>query len=651
LMQKGSRAWTQQYYMLPEGTNLSEDTLKSLKKSVRAAKLEFESVDSRKEDVGDAFGAFGTFLNLVGFVSLLLGCIGVAGAVSIYIKDKLPTVAILRCLGASGWRAFWVYLIQIIGIGLVGALFGATLGTLLQKLLPWVLKDFLPLDNISTDFSPKSFLEGTLTGLAVAVLFALLPLSSILQTAPLSTLRAGFGEKTRVNFWLRAGVTTLIVLFLFGFSWLQIRDAKETFLFMIGIGGAFLLLWMMAKSLMFLLRKFFPKKWSYVGRQAVANLYRPDNQTVMLVVTIGLGTLLLSTLFLIQQLLLSQVSFSGAGNQPNLILFDIQSDQKEAVAAMLKSNNLPILQDVPIVAMRLDKIDGLEKEAYKKAQPDTTKRVHGWVWDKEFRVTYRDTLIETEKISEGIFPTEKTTAGEPIKISVSEGFLEDARLKMGSKITWNVSGVPLETEVASIRKVDFNRVQTNFLVLFPNGYLESAPQFRVLISRSKTPEQSAKIQGEVVQKFPNVSAIDLTQILRSVEEILKKVSFVIRFMALFSILTGLLVLLSSLYLSKYQRIKESVLLRTLGASRSQILWINGLEYFFLGALSCLAGAGLSVGAAFLLAKFAFKMPFHLDWWPLILIVSVITFLTVLIGLLNSREVVRKAPLEVLRGEG
>ena len=180
--------------------------------------------------------------------------------------------------------------------------------------------------------------------------------------------------------------------------------------------------------------------------------------------------------------------------------------------------------------------------------------------------------------------------------------------------------------------------------------LEKAPQFTVLVSRSATPVQSAKVQGLVVEKFPNVSAIDLTQILRSVEEILRKVSFVIRFMALFSILTGLLVLLSSLYLSKFQRVKESVLLRTLGASRAQILWINGLEYFFLGSLACLAGAGLSVGAAFLLAEFMFKIPFQLDWWPLVFTTGGIVFLTVLIGLMNSREVVRKPPLEVLRAE-
>jgi putative ABC transport system permease protein len=299
--------------------------------------------------------------------------------------------------------------------------------------------------------------------------------------------------------------------------------------------------------------------------------------------------------------------------------------------------------------MRLETIDGKDKPAIRAAEPDSTKRIRGWVFDKEFRMTYRDTLIETEKLIEGNFP-EKVPPGEPVKISVSDDFAEAAHLKIGSKIRWNCSGLPIETEVTSIRQVDFNRVQTNFLVLFPNGVLENAPQFRVFVSRSDSPEKSAKIQGKVVEKYGNVSAIDLTQILKSVEEVLRKVSFVIRFMALFSIFTGLFVLFSSLYLSKFQRVRESVLLRTLGASRMQVLWINGLEYFFLGLLACLAGAGLSVGAAWALAKFSFKIPFTFNFWPLAATILVIVFATVVIGLFNTFEVIRKSPLEVLRDE-
>jgi putative ABC transport system permease protein len=610
------------------------------------ANIDWETVQSRKKSIGAAFGNFGTFLNLVGFIALLLGCIGVAGAVHIYIKDKLPTVAILRCLGASGRRAFYVYLTQVAGIGLIGAMAGAFLGTMIQKILPWLVRDLLPIEDVSTDFSMQAALQGVLLGLSVAILFALLPLSGILRTSPLRTLRMSSGDQESANPFLRWGVYALVTLSLFGFTWWLIGEWRRTFEFIGGIGVAFLLLFGTAKLLTILLRRFFPKKWSYVWRQGIANLFRPENQTVLLVVTVGLGTMLLSTLFLIQNLLLKQVEFSGSGQQPNMILFDIQTTDKDSVAALVRSKGMPLLQQVSIVTTRVEQIDGRTKL---QDEADSTKAMPKWVWDREYRVTFRDTLIETEKITEGEWVGNYLPGG-PVKVSISDGLQRATKAKIGTKITFNVQGTRLETEVASVRSVDFNRVQTNFMVVFPKGVLERAPQFHVIVSRVSSAEQSAVFQSELVRRYPGISAIDLTQILKSVDEILRKVSFVIRFMALFSILTGLLVLISSIYQGKFARIRESVLLRTLGASRRQILFINAIEYFMLGALSCLAGIGLSVAGAWALARFAFHIPFTLEWWPLLATFFVITGLTVMIGMFNSREVVSKPPLEVLRAE-
>ena len=664
LIQRGSRVDYQYFYKMPDGAD-PDALVKPLEKQLEKANLDWDTVESRKKSIGAAFGNFGTFLNLVGFIALLLGCIGVAGAVHIYIKDKLPTVAILRCLGASGRKAFYVYLVQVAGIGILGALTGAIAGSLIQKVLPWVVRDLLPIENVSTDLSWTALGQGIALGLSVAVLFALLPLSGILKTSPLRTLRASYGENEASSRPLRWGVYALILLAIFGFTWWLIRDWKETLYFMGGIAAAFFILWGIARVLTFVLRRFFPKKWSYVLRQGIANLFRPENQTVLLVVTIGLGTMLLSTLFLIQNLLLKQVEFSGSGNQPNMILFDIQTKDRNDVADLVKANNMPLMQQVAVVTTRLESIDGVTKGQYEAADtlhrdedegrrpppgdPGNSGRIPHWVWDHEYRVTFRDTLIDTEKIIEGAWEGVHRP-GTPVKISISDNLQKAMKAKVGTKIVFNVQGAQLETEVGSVRKVDFNRVQTNFLVVFPTGVLEQAPQFHVIVSRVGNAEQSARFQSELVRRFPGVSAIDLTQILKSVDEVLGKVSFVIRFMALFSILTGLLVLISSIYQGKFARIRESVLLRTLGASRRQILAINALEYFLLGALACLAGVGLSVLGAWALAEFAFKIPFTVEWWPLAATFFVITSLAVMIGLFNSREVVNKPPLEVLRQE-
>ncbi len=645
LVQMGSRIEYQYYYKLVENAP-AEDIARQFRKLYKEQTIRFDTVDERKEEIGEAFLNMNNFLNLIGFIALLLGCIGVASAVHIYIKDKLSTVAILRTLGTSGRQAFIIYLLQIIVMGFLGSILGALLGSALQMVLPIIFGEFLPIENVSTDISWTSMLKGILTGMGIAILFALLPLLGIRKTSPLRTLRVSFEENDSKRDPLRWLVYVLIASFIAGFTLFQTGEVIVAVAFTIGVGISFLLLAGMALFLMWFVRKFFPRNWNYVLRQSIANLYRPNNQTLILMVSIGLGTALISMLFFTQELLLSQVQMSSTGDQPNMILFDIQPAQKDELATMTESFDLPLIQQVPIVTMRLDAIDGVDKAARLQ---DTTSKVRRWVYFREYRITYRDTLIDTEEVVKGKWhDSEKDD--ETIYVSLSESIAEDMQADIGTKIVFNVQGVPIETEVGSIRKINWNRVQTNFFVVFPTGVLESAPQFNVLITRVSSPEQSAKFQQSVVKAFPNVSIIDLTLILKAVDDILSKVSFVIRFMALFSILTGLLVLISSVVISKYQRIRESVLLRTIGANRRQILMINAIEYFMLGTLATFTGIILSFIGTWLVAKFSFKIPFSPNLLPPFLVFLSITALTVFIGLFNSRDVLNKPPLEVLRAE-
>ncbi|MEM9919633.1 MAG: FtsX-like permease family protein [Bacteroidota bacterium] len=645
LIKVGSRVFYQYYLKLPTTVDIDALT-KSIDPRLEAASFNYETVDSRKQGLGEAFQQMANFLNLVGFIALLLGCIGVASAVHIYIKDKIATVAILRCLGASGRQAFLIYLLQIAGFALIGSIAGALLGSGLQVLLPLVLSDFLPVENVSADLSWDSIWQGVFTGLSISILFALIPLLGIRKTSPLRTLRASasLGEQERDPWrWL---VFAAIALFVTAFSFMQTGGGRDAISFPIGLGVAFLLLAGVAKLVVWLVRKYFPTGWSYVSRQSIANLYRPNNQTLTLIVSIGLGSALISTLFFVQGLLLSQVELSGSEGQPNMILFDIQPKQQAGVNQLAREYDLPIIQQVPIITMRLDNIDGINKMSYLK---DSTSEVDEWVYNREYRVTYRDTLIESESILEGEWRGQRADDGT-IYVSVEEGYARSLDAKVGTRLTFNVQGALIETVVGSIRKVDWGKIQTNFFLLFPTGILEKAPQFRVLVSRVESIEQSAKFQQSLVTAFPNVSVIDLGQILETVDTLLSKVSFVIRFMALFSILTGLMVLISSVALSKYQRIKESVLLRTIGASRSQILWINVMEYGILGAIATLTGIILALLASWLLALFSFNIPFRPDLWPPLVVFICITGITMLIGYFNSRDVVRKPPLEVLRVE-
>jgi len=643
LSQKGSRIAYNFYYKFSESVDIKKFT-KKLEPQFEKAELDYETIESRKENTGRSFEDLTEFLALVGFIALLLGCIGVASAIHIYIREKINTIAILRCLGASAKQAFLIYLIQIIGVGLIGSILGSLLGTLIQQVLPVVLADFLPV-KITASISWLSIVQGIVLGLIISILFALLPLVSVRNISPLNTLRLSFQETSLFKDPLKWLVYLLIVLFIFGFSYLQMSSLKQTFFFTGGVLAAFIVLASLAYGLMWFARRFFPSSWSYLWRQGFANLFRPNNQTLILVVSIGLGTAFICTLFLVQGILINSVTLSSSKNQPNMILFDIQSEQKVEVSNLTKSMNLPVIQEVPIVNMRITEINGRNASDFKKDSAASSGALRAL--DREFRVSYRDSLSDSEEIVEGTW-TGKVEEAKPIYVSIEDGYARRIGVKVGDELKFNVQGAPLKAIIGSTRKVDWNRIQTNFLLLFPSGVLENAPQFHVLLTKVPSDVESAKYQKAIVKAFPNISMIDLGLVLNVLDEILDKMGFVIRFMAAFSIITGLIVLISSVLISKYQRIRESVLLRTIGASRKQILIITALEYFFLGALAAGAGIILSFGASWALAVFTFETSFSPPLLPVLSLFLLITTLTVIIGLFNSRGILNRPPLEVLR---
>jgi putative ABC transport system permease protein len=330
-----------------------------------------------------------------------------------------------------------------------------------------------------------------------------------------------------------------------------------------------------------------------------------------------------------------------------MIVYDIQTSQERELASFTQQQRLPILQQVPIVTMRLQEING---KTAKDVKNDTTLPYSRWAFNSEYRITYRDYLTEPEKIIAGTWVGKADTTNEYVPISLEDRFAESIPAKIGDHLVFNVQGTLIPTVIESLRDVDWNRIQTNFRVVFPAGVLEDAPQFHVLLTRVPSSQASAKYQQAVVRQFPNVSIIDLGLVLATLDEVLDKIGYVIHFMTSFSVITGLIVLIASVRISKYQRMQESVLLRTLGASRKQMLAITIIEYFFLGALSALTGILIASGCSWLLAKYQFKFPFTPNLLPAGILFSIITIITVVIGLFNSREVLRKPPLEILRTE-
>ncbi|MEJ7684880.1 MAG: ABC transporter permease [Segetibacter sp.] len=254
LSRKGSRINYRYYFKYNKPVNISQIT-DSIKPRLDAADVNYETIESKKEDTGRSFSDLTRFLSLVGFIALLLGCTGVASAIHIYVREKLNSIAILRCLGVKSSQAFIIYLIQIIGIGLIGSITGAVLGTIIQQFLPYIIKDFLPID-ITTSISWKAIIQGIVLGAIISILFALLPLIAIRKISPLNALRVSFEPQQPENDPLKWMVYILILLFIFGFTYLQMDNLKQTFSFIASILGSLLILIAMARLLMWLVKTF-----------------------------------------------------------------------------------------------------------------------------------------------------------------------------------------------------------------------------------------------------------------------------------------------------------------------------------------------------------------------------------------------------------
>ena len=288
LERKGSQIESEVYYQFKPGTDMSK-LMDTLAPDLDSEHVRYETVEIRKERMTRAFKDLSQFLTLISFIALLLGCIGVASSVNVYIREKIAGVAVLRCLGLKARAAFLIYLIQVLAIGLVGSLLGAGLGVVVQQVLPMLFKDILPVEA-HFRLSWPAIGEGVGIGITIALLFALLPLLSVRKISPLNTLRLSVEPVASGWDGWKAAVYTAVFVFITLFSYVRMEKFGKALIFTLSILGAFLLLAGAAKLLMAAVRRFFPERWNYLWRQGFANLYRPNNQTLILVVTIGLGT-------------------------------------------------------------------------------------------------------------------------------------------------------------------------------------------------------------------------------------------------------------------------------------------------------------------------------------------------------------------------
>ena len=397
------------------------------------------------------------------------------------------------------------------------------------------------------------------------------------------------------------------------------------------------------------------ERWRYVFRQGMANLHRPRNQTRAVVTALGFGVGLLAALYLIQSNLLRQVSLTTARTtgQPNLVFIDIQSDQAAGVEKAITDAGHPVVQAIPLIPMRITGVNG-RTNAQLMEDTATARRPSQGLLRREYRSTWRDTIVSSEKLIGGAMwhgrgeGVPDSTGALVYPMSLTGDVATDLRVHIGDRITWDVQGLVLQTKLVALREVDWARFEPNFFAVFSTAALEHAPATWVVLTHVDDGGERAVLQRTVAEHFSNVIAFDIALLQKTVERIFRKVAIAVRFMAGFSLITGALVLLGAVAAGRLQRIREGALLKTLGATRRQLTRILLTEYLALGALSALVGVGLASLGAWAFVKFVLTLEFVLPIVPLGVVFVLTAVLVAVVGLTASREVFRRTAMEVLR---
>lgn len=646
LIQPGSRVRYRTLLKVPEGIDL-ESIQQEIETALAGERVRVSSYGESQPRLRRFLKNLTVYLGLVGFTALLVGGIGVANSVQVFLKGKLDTLAILKCLGASSRVIFRVYLLQTTFLGLLGCLAGVGLGLGIQFVLPVFLADFLPTDlKWTLPILPAA--SGVALGLLSCFLFSLWPLLRYRGTSPALLFRRDVaqiesdrmwkGQQQRASFFVTTGtiVVGLVILAIWQAGSLNVGGLY------IGILTFSLLFLRLAAGLAIRTLKALPRPRVLVWRHGLANIHRPGSHAVLAILSIGVGVTIILAVQLVQASLLRQVGENIPKDAPSFFFIDIQADQKDRFEQFLKQQDRKA-DLTPIVRTRLHAVHGT-----KVVDMDLSGRSDAWYFWREYVVTSMSRLPSENKVKRGRW---WGTADDPIRpqISVEEDAAKHLGVDLGSTLTFDIQGVLVTATVTSIREVNWGSLSTNFFVIFSPGALKGAPMTYIATVRT-TPDEDMTLQRQVISAFPNVTAINIRHVLETVRHVLEQIGRVVRFMTVFTIAAGLVVMTGAIAATRHWRTQESVILKTLGATRTRVAKIFAVEYGLLGTVAGTVGAAMASLMAFVLLKWVLDVPLHFQPFSLLGGVIATIVLTVLTGFLTTFRILALKPLIILRSE-
>jgi putative ABC transport system permease protein len=640
-----------------------EDLTRDIRRDFRDRFVQARSYRSTEDDIGEDLLRAENYLSLVGFIMVVLGGIGVWSVTRVFVKQKIRSVAILKCVGATAGQVLTTYVAQVLLLGLGGSVLGVAIAAVAIAAIP--ASAVAAFSNVSYGLTVSAALQGVAVGMLVSLLFSLVPLLEVRRVKPLLLLRGGDvaaaapalsparfpwslvpGAVRRAD-RVQVAAAVIVTAALVSVAAWQAASLRVALVVCGGFAGVALLLHGAGALLVRAVGPLASAPW-FPLRHAVVSLRRPGNQTRVILLAVGLGAFFVLGVRALQSNLLAQFSLQIAEGGADMFLIDIQQDQVEGVRGFITRTGVePRL--IPVLRARVTGVRGSE------ANLESYADVRGRSLGREYVITYRDHLEANETLLEGRFwtgqPPLPPDAAE-LEVSVEKAIRDRSRIRVGDLMRFDVMGRILHARVTSVREVEWSDARNGgFMFVFRPGPLNRAPHTYIgTLQAPADPTARARLQRDLVARYPNVSAIDVREVMASLQSVIDNVTLAISIVGAVALGSGALILIGAVAMTKFQRVYEAAILRTLGASTRLLATMLALEYTALGLLAGLIGAIGALGLSWAVCRFVFEI----DWEPapgLLAAGAVVTTALVgVIGVIASADVLRKKPLASLRAE-
>ena len=607
--------------------------------------MRVRTFQATEDDIGRELERTENYLSLVGLVMVILGGVGVWSVVRVFLQQKLKTVAVLKCVGATGAQILATYVVQIVGLSVAGSAFGVALARAALAAIQPTLVRATGVDA-ALALTPSAVAQGVGVGLLVALLFALVPLLEVRNVRAALLLRESVAARTTRD-WLSYLATVIVGGGLVALSAWQAGSWRVGAILAGGFAGVAVVLLGAALVLVKAMAPLRHSRW-FALRYATRRIGRPGSQAKPVLLAVGLGVFLVLGVRMLQENLFAEFQITARPDMPDMFLIDVQPDQVDGVKGFLAKPGSGLRGAsamIPVLRARVTGVKG------RNVSLDTYEEVRGTgSLGREYVITYRASLERNEHVIEGAFwPATPSTVPE---VSIERSLRDRHGLTVGDLVRFDILGRTIEARVTSVRGVEWSDARAGgFMFVFRPGPLDAAPQ--TFIAPVKGPAGSverARFQRDLTAAFPNVSVVDLQEVLAAVTNVLETITLAVSVVGMLVLSSGVLILVGAVSMTKFQRVYEAAVLKTLGATTRHIVAMLAIEYGLLGLLAGFIGAAGAVGLSWAVSRWALDVPWHLVAWVPASGVLASAALVSAVGILASADVLRRRPLATLRAE-